>query len=44
MQNHLEDEDMIRINKRKMLLTALIILFAGIFDWTGNGAGKINQL
>jgi carboxyl-terminal processing protease len=35
MQNHLEDEDMIRINKRKMLLTALIILFAGILIGQG---------
>ncbi|HUL00236.1 MAG TPA: S41 family peptidase [Nitrospirota bacterium] len=35
MQNHLEDGDMIRINKRKMLITALIILFVGILIGQG---------
>jgi carboxyl-terminal processing protease len=30
MQNHLEDDDMIRINKKKFLMAALILLLIGI--------------
>jgi len=30
MQNHLEDDDMIRINKKKFLMAALMLLLTGI--------------
>lgn len=35
MQNHLEDDDMIRINKKKFLMAALILLLAGIMIGQG---------
>jgi carboxyl-terminal processing protease len=35
MQNPLEDDDMIRINKKKLLLTALIILLTGVLIGQG---------
>lgn len=35
MQNHLEDDDMIRINKKKFLLAALILLLAGVLIGQG---------
>ena len=30
MQNRLEDDDMIRINKKKFLIAALVLLLTGI--------------
>ena len=35
MQNHLEDDDMIRINKKKFLMAALILLLAGVMIGQG---------
>jgi len=35
MQNHLEDDDMIRINKKKVLIAALILLLTGILIGQG---------
>ena len=35
MQNHLEDDDMIRINKKKFLMAALILLLSGVMIGQG---------
>jgi hypothetical protein len=35
MQNYVEDDDMIRINKKKFLIAALILLLAGILIGQG---------
>ncbi len=35
MQNHLEDDDMIRINKKKFLMAALILLLTGVMIGQG---------
>jgi carboxyl-terminal processing protease len=35
MQNHLEDDDMIRINKKKFLMAALMLLLTGVLIGQG---------
>ncbi len=44
MQNHLEEDDMIRINKKKFLMAALMLLLIGIVDRSGDGPGQIRYL
>ena len=35
MQNHLEDDDMIRINKKNFLMAALMLLLVGVLIGQG---------
>ncbi len=44
MQNPVEDDDMIRINKKKFLIAALILLLTGVSDRSGDGAGQARYL